>query len=110
MNNTSTKLVFFHLITGFSVGGAERMLSRVLPRLNRYQHVVISLRGDGPMGAVYRDRGLQTETLNMTSPLDIRAWGRFRSLVKRYKPAALTTYLIHADLVGRIFGHFAGIP
>lgn len=86
------------------------MLSRVLPRLDRCHHVVISLRGEGPMGEVYRQRGLETATLNMANMLDVRAWFTFRSLVKKYRPAAMTTYLIHADLVGRIFGHMAGIP
>ncbi|MBI5467151.1 MAG: glycosyltransferase [Candidatus Kerfeldbacteria bacterium] len=112
MNSTSTnaKPILFHLITGFNVGGAERMLSRVLPRLDRYHHVLVSLRGDGPMGEVYRQAGLTTEFLNMAHPLDLRAWWKFRDLVVRYRPAVLTTYLIHADLVGRIFGHLAGIP
>ncbi len=112
MNNTLTdsRPVFFHLITGFGVGGAERMLSRVVPRLVKYRHVVISLRRDGPMREVYEQSGLTTAALQMRHPLDLRAWLRFRRLIHQHHPTVLTTYLIHADVAGRILGHFFGIP
>lgn len=112
MNNTLTdqRPIFFHLITGFDIGGAERMLSRVLPRLADFRHVVISLRSDGPMRQVYEAAGLETAMLSMRNLADLRAAWRFWRLVRRYHPAVLTTYLIHADIFGRIFGKLSGIP
>ncbi len=62
------------------------------------------------MGDVYRRARLTTATLDVKHFFDLRAWSRFHRLVKHYRPAILTTYLIHADIVGRIFGHLAGIP
>lgn len=112
MNNTltDTRPVIFHLITGFDVGGAERMLSRVLPRLTNYQHVVISLTSDGPMRPEYEKLGLTTSILGYNHVWYINAFFRWIRLVRKYQPAILTTYLIHADLVGRIWGKVTGIP
>ena len=102
--------VLFHLITAFGIGGAERLLERLLPRLSDYQHVIISLKGDGPIRKDFERAGLHTEVLNMRYPFSLSSFALFRRLVKRYKPQVLTTCLVHADLIGRVWAKCSGIP
>ncbi|MFA6587814.1 MAG: glycosyltransferase [Patescibacteria group bacterium] len=102
--------VVFHLITCFEIGGAERLLESFLPKLSEFRHIVISLRGDGPMREAYERVGLTTAILNMHFPFSPHAFFKFFKLVKRYHPQVLVTYLIHADLIGRVWGKICGIP
>lgn len=110
MENSSNKPVFFHLITGLQIGGAERMLARILPHLSEYRHVVVSLTGDGPMRQEYENIGVNVKMIGLRNPFDIGAFFRFRAIVKKHRPIVLTTYLIHADVVGRIWGKMLNIP
>lgn len=112
MSSTSIdqRPVLFHLITGFQLGGAERMLERVLPRLTEFRHVVLSLTTTGPQESAYRRVGLETVVLGYSNPFNIFAFLRFARAVRQYRPRVLTTYLVHADAVGRIWGKLAGIP
>lgn len=110
MRANDSRPVIFHLLTAFGVGGAERLLERILPKVSQYNHVVISLKGDGPMRKDFEQAGLHTEILNIHSPFSISGFLAFRRLVKSYKPIILSTCLVHADLIGRIWGKLSGIP
>jgi len=112
MNNISTdkRPVLFHLVTGFQVGGAEKMLERVLPRLTDFHHVVLSLTKSGPMEDAYNRVGLETIVLGYQHPLNLKAFIKFFRAVHQYHPEILTTYLVHADIIGRIWGWLTGIP
>lgn len=52
-----------HFITGLQMGGAERALHRlIVGSSGRSAHLVISVAGDGPIGALVRSQGAQVIT------------------------------------------------
>lgn len=102
--------VIFHLITAFGIGGAERLIEQSLPKLTEYKHMVISLRGDGPIRERFEQAGLAVAVLNMRFPFSPWAFFAFFRLVRQHRPLILTTYLVHADLIGRVWGRLCGIP
>ncbi|MBS3127873.1 glycosyltransferase [Candidatus Woesearchaeota archaeon] len=81
-----------HLITGLGTGGAERQLLNILPQLKGEK------------------KGIPVHYLHYQGWNFFSVLLRFYHLVKKEKPDILNTYLIHADLFGRVFGNFFGIP
>lgn len=99
-----------HLITGLEVGGAEMMLLKTLPLLqSEFDNHVCCIRGHGPIGARLEAAGVPVSYLELRSPFDFGVILRFRKIVREFQPEILVTYLIHADLFGRIFGRLFGI-
>ena len=99
-----------HLITGLEVGGAEMMLLKTLPLLqSEFDNHVCCIRGHGPIGAKLEAAGVPVSYLELRSPFDFGVILRFRKIVREFQPEILVTYLIHADLFGRIFGRLFGI-
>lgn len=106
----SPKKKILHLITGLEVGGAEMMLLKTLPLLQAdFDNRVSCIRGHGPIGKRLEDVGIPVAYLDLKSIFDIGVIFRFRAVVKGFDPDVLVTYLIHADLFGRIFGRLFGI-
>lgn len=104
------KKKILHLITGLEYGGAEMMLLKILPPLrNEFEHSVVCIRGRGPIGEKLTTAGISVHYLDLRHPLDWRIIPRFHALIKSTKPDLLVTYLIHADLFGRVFGRVFGI-
>jgi hypothetical protein len=56
-----------YLITGTKVGGTERSLLEICRRLDRdrYLPTVVSLKKEGPVGAMIREAGVDVISLNM---------------------------------------------
>lgn len=101
-----------HLITGLeSGGGAETFLSRIIPQLDEdtdVHHVVCSLLPPGAVGDQLRTAGVEVRSLDQRSKFDPRLITRYRRLIKELQPDMQINYLIHADLLGRIFGKLFG--
>lgn len=109
MHKEKTKIL--HLITGLEIGGAEMMLLKTLPLLKReYDIHVCCIRGQGPIGKQLEKKGIPVTSLHLQHFFDVRIIKRFKTLVKTFQPDILITYLIHADLFGRIFGRIWKIP
>lgn len=98
-----------HLITGLEIGGAEKSLANTLPRMRNFEHIVCSLRNDGPIGKVLREQQIKTVHLGAKKGLGLSAVLSFYALIKNEKPDLLITYLIQADFFGRFFGRLFGI-
>lgn len=104
------KKKILHLITGLEVGGAEMMLLKTLPRLREdFDHHVCCLRGRGPIGTELEKAGITVSYLDLGSIFDFGIIFRFREVIQQFRPDTLVTYLIHADLFGRILGRLFGI-
>lgn len=100
-----------HLITGLEIGGAEMMLLKVLPPLQTdLENIVCCIRGRGPIGQKLEAQGVSVHYLDLASFFDWRAISRFKQVVRKVQPDLLVTYLIHADLFGRVLGRVFGIP
>lgn len=104
------KKVMF-LITGLGLGGAEMMLYKTLPILKRtFSISVCSMMTRGVIGEKLEKEGIKVNILDLKDIKSIiPAILKFKKVIKEEKPDLLITYLIHADLFGRIFGKMFGI-
>lgn len=99
-----------HLVTGLGVGGAEMMLLKTLPLLQEYfENEVCCVMGRGPVGERLREAGVPVHYLDLNGLNLLAVVWKFASLINKFKPDLLVTYLIHADLFGRIIGRLMGI-
>lgn len=102
-----------HLITGFSTGGAEMMLYKLVSRMDlfRFQNVVVSMTDMGTLGSKIRAAGIAVFALGMHpgTPNPFAFW-RLVRLLLRERPQILQTWLYHADLLGLLTGKLARVP
>lgn len=98
-----------HLITGLEVGGAEQMLQRTLPHLNRWKHTICSLSTLGPIGESLRSSDLSVEALGIGSPVSPASFARVVRFLRRVQPDLLQTYLVYADVLGVLASRPAGV-
>ncbi|QQS20620.1 MAG: glycosyltransferase [Candidatus Moraniibacteriota bacterium] len=106
-----TRPKILHLITGLGTGGAEESLLKILPNLeDRFENRVCCIRGRGPTAQKLQKAGIPVSFLDLRNPGDLRILFRFQKIVQEFHPSLLVTYLIHADIFGRIMGRCFGIP
>lgn len=105
-----SKKKILHLITGLEVGGAETMLLKTLPLLQEnFDNVVCCIRGTGLIGQELEKKEIPVYYLKLSPynfPLVVI---RFGIIIRNLRPDLLVTYLIHADLFGRVFGKIFGV-
>jgi len=112
-NDTSNRNIkVLHLITSLEVGGAQHGLLLGLPRFNtdRYEHIICSLMNRIPMAEQFRESGIEVHSLGLNRRTDLSVVVRLRRLMKKVRPDILHTYLLHANVLGRIVGRLVGIP
>ncbi len=95
------------LITGLGIGGAEMHLKKIIPHLN-LDHFVISLTNEDAIGKEI-EKHTKVYYLGATKYNILAVIFRFRRIIKKERPDVLDTYLIHANLFGRIFGRLFGV-
>lgn len=91
-----------HVITGLNVGGAERMLVKLLAGFDRreIESTVISLTGEGALAGAVREAGATLHELRMAGAHDLpRALRQLRAIVHSVQPDVLQSWLYHADLL-----------
>lgn len=102
-----------HIITDLSIGGAEVVLTRLLEKMprDRFNHRVVSLTSDGPLGDRLRALGVPVHALGMRpgvpSPFLVL---RLAGWLGRWKPDIVQTWMYHSDLIGGLAGWYAGVP
>jgi glycosyltransferase involved in cell wall biosynthesis len=102
-----------HVITGLEVGGAERMLVKVLSRLDRsrYQPTVVSLTDRGPLAAEVESLGVTVTSVGLRAtaltPADLR---RVVSVLAASAPDVVQTWMYKADLLGGLAAMAVGRP
>ena len=97
-----------HLITGLGIGGAEKQILRILPELDG-DHIIVSLTDENAIAKEIENKNVKIFYLHYHAYNLIPVILQFRCIIKQEKPDILNTYLIHADLFGRIFGRLFGI-
>jgi len=97
-----SKKIITHLIQSLDSGGCENMLLRTLPLINKFEHVVITLRKKGELSNKFEENGIKVISINQSSLLDINSYLRLIKIIKSIKPSLIITYLFHADFIGRI--------
>jgi glycosyltransferase involved in cell wall biosynthesis len=74
-----------------------------------FDNYVCCISGNGPIGEKLEKAGVPVYYLNLKNIFDLGIILRFKKVIKEFQPDILITYLIHADLFGRIFGRIFGI-
>jgi glycosyltransferase involved in cell wall biosynthesis len=102
-----------HIITSLGIGGAERMMQRLVDehqRVEGAEMTVISLTGDGAIGDELRAAGIRVETAGFRFSLSsLIAFLRLIFLLRKIRPDIVQTWLYHADLVGGCAARMAGV-
>jgi glycosyltransferase involved in cell wall biosynthesis len=101
-----------HIITGLDVGGAEKMLAKLLAAsAGRLDSHVISLTTKGPVAAEIECAGAKVHALNMAARVSnaIRAFSRLVRILREIKPDVVHTWMYHSDLIGGAAARLAGV-
>lgn len=89
------------------------MLARLLDRLDekKLYPVVVTLIGTGgPVKDKIEAMGIEVYSVNMKSKIELSAFARLYSLIKKVSPDILHTQLYAADILGRIAGKLLKVP
>jgi len=99
-----------HLITDLSAHGAQMMLYKLLSRTDRtrFEPVVISMRGRGPMAEKIEALGVPVYDLKIRQPLPgPRSIGWLIYLVRRLRPDLIQGWMYHANLAAQVAKSFS---
>lgn len=99
----STHPRIVHLIQSLGNGGCENALLRILPQLAHYEHHIVTLKEKGVLAKEFSRSGITVHTVNMKHLLDWNAYSRLLQIIKNIQPRIILTYLLHADMIGRLF-------
>ena len=99
-----------HVITELDIGGAEKQLSVLLPKLQRkFTNHVACLSGQGHYGKVVEQGGTIVHYLDSRGYWDLTTYLKLFRLIKQVQPQIVITYLIQADIMGRLAARAAGV-
>jgi len=99
------------VITDLEVGGAERMLLKLVVRMAP-SHVlaVVSLAERGSMAEEFERAGASVSALGMSGPASLPgAITRLARHVRNWRPQVMSTWMYHADFVGGLAAKLAGL-
>jgi hypothetical protein len=100
-------------ITDLDVGGAEKMLVALATGLDqtRWSPSVVCLQPAGALAQELTLAGIPVESLEIRSAADLpRALWRWRRILRQQRPQLLQTFLVHANILGRLAGRWARAP
>ena len=103
-----------HVITGLGVGGAEKMLVKLLGATDRqrFPSQVIALSSDAALAPEIRRMGIDVETLDIAPRASniFSAVARVTRALRAFEPDLVQTWLYHGDFVGGLAAKRLGIP
>ncbi|MEG3618594.1 glycosyltransferase [Magnetovibrio sp. PR-2] len=94
-----------HVITGLSVGGAEKVLMRLIHEMDPacYKNSVISLTDLGKLGQQMVESGVNVSAYNFSKDSsNILPFMKLCRGIRGQKPDIVQTWMYHADLIGGI--------
>jgi len=94
-----------HVINSLDVGGAERMLVKLLAHLDpaQFRCAVVALTGSGSLNEEGRAAGAEIIELHMRGPAALPlVFLRFRRIVRAFRPDILQSWLYHSDLLATL--------
>jgi glycosyltransferase involved in cell wall biosynthesis len=110
---SDSRIRVVHLITGLHLGGAERMVARLVETMDRsrFESVVISLLPGGVVRGAIERAGVEVHSLDLDNlASSIPGALRLTHELRRIRPHVLQTWLYHADLLGLVVGRAVGVP
>ena len=104
------KICFF--ITGLGIGGAEKFLVQLVPKL-KFDKFVISLTNKNILGKEIEKKGVKVYYLGLNKInfflIIFLMIFRIGKILKKEKPDIVDTYLIHSNIFGRLLGRLFGV-
>jgi glycosyltransferase involved in cell wall biosynthesis len=97
-----TKVLF--LIETLGVGGAEKSLLQILPRLRKVDVLLCHLFATNPMKSDFQRAGVEVVSLNIHPCRFSAAIRPVRKIVRDWAPDIIHGTLYHADICGRLIG------
>jgi len=97
-----------HIITGLSIGGAEKVLQRLLCSMDRdaFENSVISLTDLGQIADALTKTGLQVDAMNFQKgSVNLSPMAQLGATLYGRKPDLVQTWMYHADLIGGMTAH-----
>ncbi len=97
------KILYF--ITDLQVGGAERMLEKLVNSIDKkkFDVSVCSMIKGGKIASNLKNKGISVYTLNVKTPFEFfKAIKKLRRLITTKKPDILHCFMYHANIVGRL--------
>lgn len=107
------RLRVLHLITDLATGGAEMMLLKLVSRMDRdrFEPVVVSLRGKAPLGHRIEAAGIPVHALGVGAGGGSFSALRVFSVVRALRPAVLQGWMPHGNLAAGVVGlSLPGVP
>ncbi len=100
------------MITWLPVGGIERRLVSILPRLREKGWPVrlILLREEGPLAAELKEKGVPVELIALKSRLDPFGIRRLSRRLKELDAKLVHAHMYRSSVPGTIAAHFAKVP
>lgn len=111
MGNCTMKIT--HLITDLDVGGAERMLYRLVKYSNysKDQIQIISLKNRGYLYGSLLSEGYNVSGLGFRAgSFSISGFYDLKKRIKDFSPDVIQTWMYHADFLGGLAAKSLGIP
>lgn len=99
--------------TSLGMGGADRQILYLARALlaNDFEVRLVSMTPLEEMGRQAVIEGLPVISLDMQrGQADWRSFQRFVGILRDWQPHLLTSFMYHANLLGRLAGRFAGVP
>ncbi len=110
---TPERITVVYIVFSAVHAGAEMVLLELVTGLDRakYNPVVITLAGSGPLAANFRDIGVEIHHLGMTRAAQA-PWVllKARRLVRRLRPSIVHGVLFYGDLTARLLRLFGATP
>jgi len=103
LRNSVIPIRITHIITGLSVGGAEKVLLRLLRNMDRngFENNVISLTDLGPLAKPLIEAGIHVTAMNfLKGSANLGPIANLASELRSRKPDLVQTWMYHADLIG----------
>jgi glycosyltransferase involved in cell wall biosynthesis len=109
---TLNRITIAHLITELNTGGAERMLEKLVSRMdrNRFRSIVVSMTDIGPIGENIIAEKVPVFNLGMISGrANLIGTARYFRFLRRAAVDIIQSWLYHADLLGLLIGKLARV-
>ncbi len=102
-----------HIILSLELGGAERMLERLIKESskdNSIQQSIITLKNEGSIGRQLKIDGFDITSMGMTYKISsLFILFKLIKILRKKKPDAVYTWMYHSDLIGGLAAYLAEI-
>ena len=97
---------------GYTLGGSEKMIARIAPRLKTrgYKVRVLTFKNWGPISEELTNKGIECLSLQGGGKFDLRVLWRYFLYLKRAPPDLIIAFLYRAYIPSRFLGFLLGIP